>query len=114
MHELGTVIYVIETVEKLAVENKLTTVGSVTLEVGEVSGIIPDYLSDFWLYARKKSELLKEAELKIETIPGVTYCQDCKKTYSTVQYAKICPYCGSSNTFLVTGNEYNIKEIEAM
>ena len=114
MHELGTVIYVIETVEKLAVENQLTTVGSVTLEVGEVSGIIPDYLSDFWLYARKKSDLLKDAELKVETIPGVTYCQDCKKTYSTVKYAKICPYCQSSNTFLVTGNEYNIKEIEAM
>ena len=114
MHELGTVIYVIETVEKLAVENQLTTVGSVTLEVGEVSGIVPDYLSDFWLYARKKSDYLKEAELKIETIPGVTYCQDCRKTYSTVKYAKICPYCQSPNTFLVTGNEYNIKEIEAM
>ncbi|MDO4983215.1 MAG: hydrogenase maturation nickel metallochaperone HypA [Eubacteriales bacterium] len=114
MHELGTVIYIIETVEKIAEENKLSVVGSVTLEVGEVSGIVPDYLSDFWLYARKKSELLKDAELKIETIKGVTYCQDCRKTYSTVQYAKICPYCGSGNTFLVTGNEYNIKEIEAM
>ena len=114
MHELGTVIYIIETVEKLAVENKLTKIGSVTLEVGEVSGIIPDYLSDFWLYARKKSDYLKDADLKIETIQGVTYCQDCKKTYPTVEYAKICPYCHSSNTFLVTGNEYNIKEIEAM
>ena len=114
MHELGTVIYVIETVEKLAVENQLTTVGSVTLEVGEVSGIIPDYLSDFWLYARKKSDLLKDAELKIETIPGVTYCQDCKKTYPTVQHGKECPYCKSENTFLVIGNEYIIKEIEAI
>jgi hydrogenase nickel incorporation protein HypA/HybF len=31
-----------------------------------------------------------------------------------MKYKKICPYCGSGNTFLVTGNEYNIKEIEAM
>ena len=114
MHELGTVIYIIETVEKLAVENHLTTVGSVTLEVGEVSGIIPGYLTDFWMYARKKSELLKEAELKIDTLPAVTYCQDCRQTYPTVQYAKECPYCHSFNTFLVTGNEYNIKEIEGM
>jgi len=114
MHELGTVIYIIETVEKLCEENKLTTVGSVTLEVGEVSGIVPDYLSDFWLYARNKSEFLKEAELKIEEIKAVTYCEDCKKTYPTVQYAKICPHCQSENTFLVTGNEFNIKEIEAM
>ena len=114
MHELGTVIYIIETVEKLCEENQLTTVGSVTLEVGEVSGIVPDYLKDFWLYSRKKSEYLKDAELKIEQIDAVTYCESCKKTYPTVKYAKVCPYCQSEQTFLVIGNEFNIKEIEAM
>ena len=41
MHELGTIVYVIETIEKLAEEEKLTKVGSITLEVGEVSGIVP-------------------------------------------------------------------------
>ena len=114
MHELGTIHYVIDTVEKLAVENQLTKIGSVTLEVGEVSGIIPRFLSDYWEYAKKKTTYLQEAELKIETIQAVTYCQACGKTYPTVQYAKICPYCQSDNTFLVTGNEYVIKEIEAM
>lgn len=114
MHELGTIVYVIDTVEKIAAENKLTEVASVTLEVGEVSGIVPSYLADFWLYARKKSELLKETELKIEALPAVTFCQDCKQTYPTVEFAKECPHCHSTNTFLVTGNEYNIKEIEGM
>ena len=114
MHELGTIYYVIDTVEKLMVENNLSKVGSITLEVGEVSGIIPEYLQDFWEYARKKTEHFQETELKIEKLEAVTYCQDCGKTYSTMQYKKICPYCQSGNTFLVTGNEYNIKEIEAM
>ena len=114
MHELGTIHYVIDTVEKLAVENELTKIGSVTLQVGEVSGIIPRFLSDYWEYAKKKTTYLQEAELKIETIQAVTYCQACGKTYPTVQYAKICPYCQSDNTFLVTGNEYVIKEIEAI
>ena len=41
MHELGTVFYVIQEVEKVVEENHLTQVASVTLEVGEVSGIIP-------------------------------------------------------------------------
>ena len=114
MHELGTISYVIDTVEKLAVENQLTKIGSVTLEVGEVSGIVPQYLTEYWEYAKKKTTYLQEAELKIETIHAVTYCQDCGKTYPTLKYAKICPFCKSGNTFLVTGNEYNIKEIEAM
>ena len=41
MHELGTISYVIRTVEKLAEENSLSEIASFTLEVGEVSGIIP-------------------------------------------------------------------------
>ena len=114
MHELGTIYYVIDTVEKLMVENDLKEVASIILEVGEVSGIIPDYLQDFWLYARKKTEHFQNTELKIEELKAVTYCQDCGQTYPTMQYAKICPYCKSGNTFLVTGNEYIIKEIEAM
>ena len=32
MHELGTIHYVIDTVEKLAVENELSKIASVTLE----------------------------------------------------------------------------------
>ena len=114
MHELGTIIYVIDTIEKLAKDENLSVVGSITLQVGEVSGIVPDYLTDFWDYARKKSELLKETELRIEKLDAVTYCQDCKQTYPTVQYGKECPYCKSGNTFLVIGNEFAIKEIEAM
>ena len=114
MHELSTIYYVIETVEKLMVENDLRKVGSITLEVGEVSGIIPSYLTEFWQWARAKTDKFQETELKIEELKAVTYCQDCKKTYPTMQYGKECPYCHSGNTFLVTGNEYNIKEIEAM
>jgi hydrogenase nickel incorporation protein HypA/HybF len=113
MHELGTIYYVIDTVEKLAQENKLEKVASITLEVGEVSGIIPEYLTDFWLYARKKTALFQDTELIIEKLDAVTYCQDCAKTYPTIPQGKICPFCGSGNTFLITGNEYNIKEIEA-
>ena len=57
---------------------------------------------------------MKDAKLKIETLEAVTYCVDCQRTYSTMKYKKICPYCNSENTYLLTGNEYNIKEIEAM
>ena len=114
MHELGTVFYVIEQVEKVCKENDLTVVGSVTLEIGEVSGIIPEYIVDCWEWAKKKNAYVKDALIKIETLEAVTFCEDCQKTYPTMKYKKICPYCGSEHTYLLTGNEYNIKEIEAM
>lgn len=113
MHEMGTVMYVIRTVNQVCEENRLSKVASVTLEIGEVSGILPEYIKNFWQWAVKKEKYLHEAELVIEPIPAVTYCEGCGKTYETVKYGKICPYCGSEHTWLETGNEYNIKEIAA-
>ena len=44
MHELGIVFHTIRTIEEVAAEQGLTRVGSVTLELGEVSGAIPQEL----------------------------------------------------------------------
>lgn len=114
MHELGVVFHVIDMVEDLCKENSLTEVKSVTLELGEVSTVIESYLHDVWKWAvKKKSEHMKEAVLLVETIPAITYCEDCGERYSTLEHGKICPKCGSEHTFLLQGNEFNIKEIEA-
>lgn len=112
MHELGVVFYVVKDVKKVAVENQVKKVSAVTLEIGEVSGIIHDYLIDCWNWARKKEPVMEEAEMKIEQIDAVTFCEDCQKEYPTVKHGKTCPYCGSENTYLRRGNEFLIKEIE--
>lgn len=113
MHELGIIVHIAKMLDETAVENALTKIGSVTLEIGEVSGIVPEYLTECWEYYRKKSPLLADAEMKIETLPAVTFCENCKETYPTVQHGKRCPHCGSYETYLLKGNECNIKEIEA-
>ena len=113
MHELGIVFYVIDAVEKIAAENALTRISRVTLEIGEVSGVVPDYLSDCWKWSVKRpdAELLRNAQLCFVQIPAVTICNACGKTYKTVEHGKICPFCKSPDTILLTGNEVNIKEI---
>jgi len=113
MHELGIVFYIIDDVEEVVKDNNVTHVGSVTLQLGEVSGVVHSYLQDVWKWACQKHECLVDAELKIEEIPAVTYCQDCQRTYPTVEYGKTCPHCGSGATYLLRGNEIMIKEIEA-
>lgn len=114
MHELGTVLYVIRAVEDVCRKNKLVTVRRVTLEIGEVSGILPEFLTDCWEWARKRSDFIRYAELKCESVEAVTLCLDCQKHYPTVKHGKFCPHCHGDNTVLETGNEYNIKEIVAM
>lgn len=56
---------------------------------------------------------MKNSKLVIEPILAKTYCVSCQQTYATIEYGKICPYCQSRNTYLLTGNECIIKEIEA-
>ncbi|MBP3902031.1 MAG: hydrogenase maturation nickel metallochaperone HypA [Blautia sp.] len=113
MHELSVVFYIIDKVEKVAVENNVEMISKVTLQLGEVSTVIPEYLTDCWKWARGKHDLLKEAELEIETIEALTYCEDCQSVYPTVEFGKTCPRCGSSSTWLKQGTEFLIKEIEA-
>ena len=112
MHELGVVFHIIDEVELVAVTNHVRTISRVVLELGEVSTVIPSYLTDCWMWARAKHDMLKDCDLDIETIQALSYCDDCKKTYPTVRYGKTCPGCGGSNTWLERGSEFMIKEIE--
>ena len=113
MHELGIVFHIIDTLEEVGRENHLASIQSVTVELGEVSTVIPEYLTDCWNWAVKKKELLKEAVMHVEVLPAVTLCRDCGEEYGTVEHGRICPYCGSEKTHLVRGSEINIKQIEA-
>lgn len=113
MHELGIVVHAVDELEKVAVENNVSKITKVTMEIGEVSAIVPDLFKDAFEWCKKKSEHLKEAELEMIIIEGISYCRDCKNTFKTTTYAKQCPHCNSTNTYLVTGNEVTIKSVEA-
>ena len=112
MHELGIVFYIIRDVKEAARANNVTKVSSVVMNIGEVSTVVPEYLTDCWRWAADKESLLEGSELRIISVPAVTYCDDCGREYETVRHGKTCPYCHGGNTFLLRGNEVEIKEIE--
>lgn len=114
MHELGVVFHCIKQVNEIAAENNVKRVNSVTVEIGEVSTVIPYLFEDCWNWAVKKETVLKDAKILIERIDAVTHCTACGKDYPTVAHGKICPHCGSEKTYLLTGNEIIIKQIEAL
>ncbi len=112
MHELGIVFYIIRNVKVVAVENHVEHVSTVVMDIGEVSTVVPHLLTDCWRWATDKEELLKGCELKCNIIPAVTWCDDCKQEYETVKHGKTCPHCNSENTWLLHGNEVEIREIQ--
>ncbi len=112
MHELGVVFNVIKTCEEVAEQNHISDITAVTLRIGTVSTVVPALLTDCWNWAVKRTQILKNACLNIERIEAVTFCEDCKQEYDTVKHGKTCPFCGSTNTYLLQGNEFEIKDIE--
>lgn len=113
MHELGIVFHIIKEVDKIAEDNHVDKVTKVTLEIGEVSGIVPSYRKDCWNWAvENRSKHRKGCKLDLEVIKAISYCNTCKKTYPTTETGKKCPYCKGDDTYLVSGNEASIKNIE--
>ena len=96
MHELGIVFHIIKQVEEVGEENGVSLVSSVTLEIGQVSGVLHDYLEDCWNWACSKSKLMNGAKLIIDEIPAVTYCEDCGEKYSTVTEKPVPNFRGTT------------------
>lgn len=113
MHELGIVFYIIDDVKEVAAANAVTSVRRVTLDVGEVSGVVPELLQDAWKWACKREALMDGCALEIVEQPAVTLCESCGTEYPTVANGKTCPSCGSPQTHLLHGREVMIREIEA-
>ena len=112
MHELGIVFDIIRDVKEVAEQNGVSHVSKVVMNIGEVSTVVPEYLTDCWRWAADKEELLKGCELEVIVTDAVTVCNACGKEYPTVEHGKNCPFCGSTDTVLLRGNEVEIKEIE--
>ncbi len=112
MHELGIVVHVINQIEELAKKNNVQKVVELTLEVGEVSGVVKEYFVDAFNWAIKKTEYMKDCKLNLVIIQGISYCEDCQRTYPTVEYGKECPYCHGPHTYLTTGKDVMIKNVK--
>lgn len=112
MHELGIVYHIIRDVENVARAHGVRRVSSVTLLLGEVSGVVPDLLLDAWRWAADKKPITQGAELIVEPVEAVTHCETCGCDYATVEHGKTCPHCGSGETYLLQGREVMIKQIE--
>lgn len=111
MHELGIVFHIIRTVEQAGQAQNVQRVSAVTLQLGEVSGVVEEYLQDCWKWAAAHSDMLTGAELRVETIPARTLCESCGHIYPTLPHGRSCPVCRSEHTHLIQGDEMVIRDI---
>ena len=112
MHELGIVFEIQKRVSAVAEENglALSDIAQVVVEVGEASTIVPRYLKECWPAATDGTEM-EHTELVVELLIAKVRCKKCGEVYEYLKNNKKCPACGAWECTMVTGQEFNIKEI---
>lgn len=70
MHELGVLHQIVKTVNRIAADHHIRRIKHIALEVGELSGFVPQYLKKLFPVAADAYPLLQKAELRISMIQG--------------------------------------------
>ncbi len=108
MHEMSITQSIVEICEEHAGGRR---VRSVVLEIGALSGVVPDAV-EFCFAACTRETLLDGAMLTIDHIPGRAYCEECRTEVPVHAYYDPCPVCGGFGLAIRSGEELRVKELE--
>lgn len=112
MHELGIVYEVIKVVDNFVEENNLNKVEKIVLEIGKLSGVYTRFIEECYPAAIDETAYV-ETELEIVEIPAIVRCNSCGQSYDVMESHKVCPKCSKTEYTMITGQEFNIREIVA-
>lgn len=112
MHELGLIYQVIKTVDEVKKEQGLTEICEITLSVGEMTDVVPRFLEEAWKNARQVLGY-ESTKLTVEIVEGRAKCNDCGNIELVKSFDFECPHCKSTNLSIISGREFEIKNIVA-
>jgi hydrogenase nickel incorporation protein HypA/HybF len=87
-----------------------TTLLSLTLEIGALSGVVPDSVR-FCFELCALGTPCEGARLDIVDIPGTARCRDCDAEIELPDQIALCP-CGSANLEITGGRQLRIRCLE--
>lgn len=112
MHELGIVYEVIKIVDNFAKNNNISKVEKIVLEVGQLSQAIPRFIEECYPAAVDNTPY-ENTKLEILIVDADAKCKECGEIYNIVEKRKVCPQCSAEKFDLISGEEFNIKEVLA-
>jgi len=110
MHEMSIVMSIVDIAEAEAKKANAEVISELELDIGTVSGIEIDALN-FAFMSIKPKTMLKNAEIKINTIQAKSKCEDCTFEFETDTVYSLCPECNSYKTKIIQGKEMKVKSM---
>ncbi|RAX54879.1 hydrogenase maturation nickel metallochaperone HypA [Helicobacter sp. 16-1353] len=113
MHEYSVVSSLILLCEEEALKNNAKNIITITIEIGERSGVEVELLKSAFEFFKEESRFCKNSILEIVHKNITLHCNDCnfKFTASGLNYG-ICPQCNSNNVIIIEGKELNLLRLE--
>ena len=95
MHELSVALRIVEALDQeLAAEQRADlVVSSVAVQIGALTGLVPEALEFSWDFATENS-VLHGSRLDIEVVNAVGYCTQCQEEQLITNISSMrCPVC---------------------
>jgi len=112
MHEFAVTKLLFNEVKLYAEAKNAERVTDVYLAVGDLRGMLNEWVIKYFAYASKGS-IIEGAKVHIQTIPGSVQCQNCGEVLPlTPEYMPtVCPNCGEEKMRMKSGTEFIITGI---
>jgi hydrogenase nickel incorporation protein HypA/HybF len=114
MHELTVAIQIRNALEtELASDDGTLIADAVRVQVGAMSGIVPEALQFAWPHAVADSVALGSARLDIDWIDVKLHCGACADVYTLAELRSLrCPNCRSPDVEVIAGDELDIASVD--
>lgn len=111
MHEIGILYSAAEAASKCAKENGLEEIHVISLELGELAGVLPNIFTEYFDYVKAQFPMLKNAEMELKTVPGEALCNECGTMYNVMKNEGKCPNCSSAAKKILSGRDVRLMSI---
>lgn len=123
MHELSVALRIVEALDQelaselasaSSAEADDLSVSTVGIQVGTLTGLVPEALFFSWDLATDGS-VLRGSKLDIQLVDAAGYCPECQveRTLTNLQSMR-CPVCHTSISQITGGNELEILTVEVL
>lgn len=112
MHEMSYVIRFADMAMEAVESEPDAVIEKVVIEVGAMTGVLPEYLIKYYPEAVAKTRL-EGSTLEVEMRPVAARCSVCKAEYEpSAGNDYSCPECGSKEASIIHGRELNLLRVE--
>ena len=111
MHEVSIMEGTLQLAEEHARKAQGTSILSLRIKVGLLSGVVPEAL-EFAFEVLRKGTMAENARLEIVRAPALFECSGCKRQWQLDAVEFVCKQCGGPLVLRGGGNELELDQLE--